>query len=145
MNFRGINCRFHGCKYPFTGPANGSPVNSICNDQISNWGREIFKYNSYLLNHGFLKTVEVVNSTALILSCTNILLENDNVRPPVILWKINKNFNLNTHHSTFICKNYPKQKKRFVWKTVEVNWAWHTCRFLIVCLYMYWCWISSYE
>ena len=40
---------------------------------------------SYLLIHGFLKTVEVINSTVLILSRTNILLGNDYVRPPVLL------------------------------------------------------------
>ena len=47
--FHCINCRLNGRKYPFTGSANTSPVNSICDHQISNWCHEIFKYNSYLL------------------------------------------------------------------------------------------------
>ena len=30
LKFHGINCRFNGRKYPFTGSASASPVNSIC-------------------------------------------------------------------------------------------------------------------
>jgi hypothetical protein len=41
----GINCQLNSRKYPFTGSANSSPVNSICDHQISNGCREIFKYN----------------------------------------------------------------------------------------------------
>jgi hypothetical protein len=49
-------CQFNGRKCPFTGSANMLPVNSICYHQISNWCREIFKYNtvSYLLIEEFV-------------------------------------------------------------------------------------------
>jgi hypothetical protein len=36
LKIHGINCRFNDRKYPFTGSASASPVNSICNHQISN-------------------------------------------------------------------------------------------------------------
>jgi hypothetical protein len=41
-------CRFHGRIYPFICSVNASPVNSICHHQISNWCREIFKYNTVI-------------------------------------------------------------------------------------------------
>jgi len=36
LKFHGSNCRFIGRKYPFTGSAYASSVNSICDHQISN-------------------------------------------------------------------------------------------------------------
>jgi len=48
LKFHGINFRFNGRKYPFTDSANALPVNSICDHQISNWCREIFKYNTVI-------------------------------------------------------------------------------------------------
>jgi len=44
----GINCRLYGRIYPFTGSANAAPKKSICDHQISNWCREIFKYNTVI-------------------------------------------------------------------------------------------------
>jgi hypothetical protein len=46
--FHGINCRFNGRKYPFNSSADSSPINSICDHQIYNWCREIFKYNTVI-------------------------------------------------------------------------------------------------
>jgi len=48
LKFHGINCRFNGRKYPFTGSPKASPVKSILDHQISNWCREIFKYNTVI-------------------------------------------------------------------------------------------------
>jgi len=48
LKFHGINFRFHGRKYPFAGSADASPVNSIYDLQISNWWRDIFKYNTVI-------------------------------------------------------------------------------------------------
>ena len=50
--------RFNDRKYPFTGSANASPVNSICDHQISNWCREIVKYNTVIFTLNVDKAVE---------------------------------------------------------------------------------------
>jgi len=42
------SCQFNGRTYPFTDSAIASPVHSICNHQISNWCRDIFKYNTVI-------------------------------------------------------------------------------------------------
>jgi hypothetical protein len=39
---------FDGGKYPFTSSASASPVNSICSYEISNYCRQIFKYNTVI-------------------------------------------------------------------------------------------------
>jgi hypothetical protein len=97
--------------------------------QLRPWNFQI--HYSYLLIHGFLKTVEVINSTVLILSRTNILLGNDYVRPLYFYEKLIE-ISILTHMPiifNILCKNPPKQNKSFVRKIVEVSWARHTCRF----------------
>ena len=47
-NFTASIVVFNGRKYPFTVTTNTSPVNSICDHQIFDWCREIFKYNSVI-------------------------------------------------------------------------------------------------